>query len=80
MYVYKGLIVSCGNGRSEPPSMPPIPLRSRHRRSVLGPTQFDILILVYLVMYDSGKVFLEHLLLPWYPSRGLLGLMPLWMS
>ena len=30
-------------------------------------------ILVYLVIYDSGKVSLEHLLLSWYPSQ----LMPL---
>ena len=26
-------------------------------------------ILVYLVIYDSGKVSLEHLLLSWYPSQ-----------
>ena len=25
-------------------------------------------ILVYLVIYDSGQVSLEHLLLSWYPS------------
>ena len=29
--------------------------------------------LVYLMMYDSGYVFLEHLLLSWYPpNTGLL--------
>ena len=26
-------------------------------------------ILVYLLIYDSGKVSLEHLLLSWYPPR-----------
>jgi len=30
-------------------------------------------ILVYLVIYDSGQVSLEHLLLSWYPSGQELG-------
>jgi hypothetical protein len=29
----------------------------------------NLRILVNLVMYDSGKVSLEHLLLSWYPSQ-----------
>ena len=29
-------------------------------------------ILVYLVIYDSGQVSLEHLLLSWYPTLSLL--------
>ena len=28
----------------------------------------DVMILIYLVIYDSGYVSLEHLLLSWYPS------------
>ena len=28
----------------------------------------ELRILVYLVLYDSGQVSLEHLLLSWYPS------------
>ena len=28
---------------------------------------FYLRILVHLVIYDSGQVFLEHLLLSWYP-------------
>ena len=39
---------------------------------VVWQVQFYLRILAYLVMYDSGKVSLEHLLLSWYPSqRGL---------
>ena len=31
----------------------------------------DLRILVYLVIYDSGQVSLEHLLLSWYPPQSL---------
>ena len=30
--------------------------------------EFNLCILVYLVIYDSGYVSLEHPLLSWYPS------------
>jgi len=33
---------------------------------------------VYLVIYDSGKVSLEHLLLSWYPSGGVVQIRQLW--
>jgi len=34
-----------------------------------GPTEYFLRILVYLVIYDSGKVSLEHLLLSRHPSQ-----------
>ena len=49
---------------SQPPSSPRSGLRRQH------PSMF-FRILVYLVIYDSGQVSLEHVLLSWYPSQSV---------
>jgi len=45
-------------------------LTSCHRRPFL--LAFNLCMLVYLVICDSGWVSLEHLLPSWYPSQNLL--------
>ena len=35
-------------------------------------------ILVHLVIYDSGQVSLEHLLLSWYPTESVNSMIQLW--
>jgi len=37
----------------------------------------NLRILVYLVIYDSGWVSLDHLLLSWYPSQSVMNENPL---
>ena len=53
-----------------------IPVDVDGMRSLLDSSNDDLRsslrILVYLVIYDSGKVSLEHLLLSWYPPREVM--------
>ena len=59
-----------------PPMIPPVAVRNPASAICSGGGGVILRIPVYLVLYDSGWVSLEHLLLSWYPSLVFHGEFP----